>query len=245
MVNADLEIDRLRYLLIARGFTIDETDAICDQASREIADAVVDQLANSMIELASDAANKGANEYVQHMTIRPSANAFVITTYDGQTDFSTPPFPMRDSLLKNPKVAADGTLYKVIPVGAPSERSGKSLSLMDLQDRINDARKQAQSYKDNNSISGGSSPSVGEAVARFSELASKNLANAREQSIRKSQNVRGTSFRTVTSKQDAKTKWIQPEKQRDMTQATANQNELLADTIDSIIMSIIRKYEES
>ena len=245
MVNADLEIDRLRYLLIAKGFTVSETDAICDQASREIADALVDQLADSMMNLASEAVNKGATEYVQQMTIRPRADAFIIGTYDGQTDFSTPPFPMRDVLLKNPKVAADGTLYKVIPVGSPSERSGKSLSLMDLQERINDARKQAQTYKDNHSISGGSSPSIGATVARFSEMASKNLAAAREQKIRKSQDARGTSFRTVTNKQDAGTKWVQPEKDRDMTQATMVQNEILAETADSIIMSIIRKYEEA
>lgn len=51
-------------------------------------------------------------------------------------------------------------------------------------------------------------------------------------------------FRTVTSKQDPTTQWVQPAKEKDFTQEVADINQNLRNSISSAILDIIDSYKE-
>lgn len=52
------------------------------------------------------------------------------------------------------------------------------------------------------------------------------------------------NFRTATSKQNRQTQWVMPEKQKDFTEDLAEINNMLLADHDSVVLDIIRSYEE-
>ena len=66
-------------------------------------------------------------------------------------------------------------------------------------------------------------------------------ARSQEKAVAPSGSVR---FRTVTSKQDPSTQWVQPAKDKDFTSEVAAINSGLTDTLDSAIRDIISSYLE-
>lgn len=52
------------------------------------------------------------------------------------------------------------------------------------------------------------------------------------------------NFRTVTSKQNRNTQWVLPAKEKDFTEDLSQINNLLAESYDSVVLNIIRSYED-
>ena len=155
---------------------------------------------------------KGSAEFINEL--RPRPGAFVLETESGNTDFSTPPYPMLDRLLsKGVKPMKDGSgVYKVIPVG------GKSTPKPDVLSNIFDAQKAvaAERYQ--------------HASSQYNKIIP--------------QGSKGVSFRTATSKQNRNTQWVHPGEEKDFSSDLASINDTLQESHDDIVMSIIRSYEE-
>ena len=120
MSSALVYLDTLRDHLRSRGLDDYSVDAIVEQARRDVDDFVARKTQQAIDSAVDVGTTKGSADFVNE--IRPSDDDFILETESGRTDFTLPPYPNLRNLLKNPKVAKDGTLYKVIPVGAPSTR---------------------------------------------------------------------------------------------------------------------------
>ena len=123
MVNIFLEIERLKTSLRSRGIEPDSVEVIAEKAHTEISLAIRDRLDTAMDLAVQSGVQKDSAEFINEL--RPRPDAFILETSSGQTDFTDPPLPMLDKILsKGAKPMKDGSgVYKIIPVGKPSERS--------------------------------------------------------------------------------------------------------------------------
>lgn len=236
MKSVRFELDKLKYSLMTKGYSEQDANAICEQASMEMDSAIIDAMGNALETVGQEALQKDAWEFVMEMKMVPNGEMYHVGTESGRTDFSLPPYPMLSNLLKNGKVAKDGSLYKVIPVGKPSpNKPGRAISLTDIQSRIDMAKDGAH----NRATDSGSGP------AMFSDMATFRGVGQRKSTINAAISAKGTAveYRTASSKQSP-TKWTLPEKDKDLTQVVDSTNAQLDNTVEHIIMSIVRKYEE-
>jgi hypothetical protein len=134
-----LHLDVLKDHLRSHGHDDYTADAIVEKAKRDIDDFIYKKMQQAISAAVDVGANKGSADFINE--IRPSEDAFELETESGRTDFSLPPYPNLNNLLKNPKVANDGSLYKVIPVGAPSTRQ-MSKSIFDAARSMDVERKE-------------------------------------------------------------------------------------------------------
>ena len=139
MIDKDLELFRLREKLKSKGLSESAIENIVRQADFEIQQKMQDAM-NSAMERAIEAGiDKESSQFINEL--RPAPGAFLLETESGNTAFKEPPFPMLPHLLKNPRVAKDGSLYKVIPVGKSSDSKPKvSNNIFDAQKNINAQR---------------------------------------------------------------------------------------------------------
>lgn len=244
MINPQFELERLRMTLRARGFSESYIEAVLMNASRDISEAISDALAASVDEAAQAGMEMDASEFVSELKTVVQDNSYYITTDSGNLDFSEPPFPMMSSLLKNPKVAKDGSLYKVIPMeDKPRSQKEKFNSLIDIQQVINNSRQTAAETGAQNGpkdINAGAMQFSGTFAARKAAQRDSLLTKA----TRAKTGKQGIKFRTVSSKQDPATQWVQPAKNRDMTPTVNDINMRLRETIENIVVSIVQRYTE-
>ena len=157
MVNIFLEIERLKTTLRSQGIESDNVEVIAAKAHDEIAYAIRDRLDAAMDLAVQSGVQKESAEFINEL--RPRPDAFMLETSSGNTDFSDPPLPMLDRLLsKGAKPMKDGSgVYKVVPVGKPSEKS-----MTPIHSNIFDAQKAiaAERYET--------------AVAEYNKIAPKN-----------------------------------------------------------------------
>jgi hypothetical protein len=213
MVNVFLEIQRLKTTLENRGLDYETVTAIVQKAEREIADSLKNQMDDAMESAIQSGVQKDSAEFINEL--RPRPDAFILETNSGNTDFSTPPYPMLDRLLAGgAKPIKDGSgVYKVIPVGAKNKPKPDILSnIFDTQKAV-----AAERYK--------------QARSQYNKIVP--------------QGSKGVNFRTATSKQNRNTQWVHPGEQKDFTEDLQSINDMLHESHDSIVMSIIRSYEES
>lgn len=131
MVDSYLELQRLRATLISRGFDSSTIEQIIEKAHNEIEQAMASHIEASMDQAISIGVQKESADFINEL--RPAPGAFLLETESSRTDFSDPPYPMLDRLLKNAKPMKDGSgVYKVIPVGEPG--SGKRPIYTDITD---------------------------------------------------------------------------------------------------------------
>lgn len=116
MVNTFLEIERLRSTLRSKGLderTIDEITKNAESEINQALQSIMDEGLERGVQLGVE---KKSIDFINEL--RPRPGAFELDTSSGRTDFSNPPFPMLDFLLKGAKPIKDGSgVYKVIPVG--------------------------------------------------------------------------------------------------------------------------------
>lgn len=239
MVDPILEIDRLRHNLRAKGIAEQLIDTICGQATREISSMITDAVSNAVQEAVAAGIDKDSKDFISEIRASRVGNTFNIVTDSGRTDFSNPPYPMLPWLLKNPKVAKDGSLYKVIPVGSKSSNQ-KLSDITQVQEMINNTRNQSRAQLDNGKdVFSGATTFSGDFAAQKNYT--KNLKT--NQAIQ--ERTGKPTFRTVSSKQDANSQWVLPAKDADMSQDLSNINKNLEIAIENAIISIVQFYTES
>lgn len=123
MVNLFLEIERLKATLRSQGLEEDQINVVAARVESEIQMALKQRLDDAMDLAIQSGVQKDSAQFINDL--RPRPDAFLLETESGITDFTEPPLPMLDKLLaKGAKPMKDGSgVYKVIPVGKPSERS--------------------------------------------------------------------------------------------------------------------------
>jgi len=118
MLNIQLELERLRFSLQARGLSEDTINTTVAKAEQEITSALRQEMNSAMESAIQSGVEKRSAEFINEL--RPSWDAFVLETESSITDFSEPPMPMLDRLLASgAKPMADGSgVYKIIPIGS-------------------------------------------------------------------------------------------------------------------------------
>lgn len=153
MTNKDLELFRLREKLKSKGLSESAIENIVRQADIEIQQKMQDAMKDAMDQAIEAGVEKESASFINEL--RPAPGAFILETESGNTSFKEPPFPMLPYLLRNPKIAKDGTLYKVIPVGASSDNKPKiSNNIFDAQKNINAKRIEEAKERKTGKISG-------------------------------------------------------------------------------------------
>jgi len=239
MLDANAEIARLRQKLQIKSLSDDVIDSICDEAANEINMLTSDLLADAM--LTAVELGKDSDEFISEVKAIRYSNFFSIGTESGRTDFSEPPFPMLPKLLKNAKVAKDGSLYKVIPIKNKTDNRVNN-TIESAMINIENARQLAKNNSNNDAInSSNQSPDATKGMSTITAM--QNMAKMSKN--RKNTNTRqtATSFRTASSKQDASVKWVNPGKEADMSNIIRNINDNLHDSIDKVISDVITKYD--
>jgi len=156
MINKEFELDRLRTTLRTRGLDTNIVDQIVDKARAEIDNAMSSRLSEAMAAAIAAGVEKRSAEFINDL--QPAPNAFQLETESGNTDFSTPPYPMLSRLLKEAKPMADGSgVYKVIPVGSSkTQRPRISDNIFDTQKAIAAQRAEAAKRQYNKMAPAGS-----------------------------------------------------------------------------------------
>ena len=135
MVSTFLDLERLRSTLKTKGLDEETITGILAQADQELQAELKQLMDNAMDQAIQAGVAKSSAEFINDL--RPSPSAFLLETESGKTDFSDPPFPMLDSLLKGAKPTKDGSgLYKVIPVGKPGNKKQFFSDIIDAQKAI-------------------------------------------------------------------------------------------------------------
>jgi len=238
-VNANFELQQLRQRLLSAGYSDDEADDVCRYAAAEIGDGIADAVADALNEAEQAGLALGALDFMSELQAVPTGDIFQITTDSGRTDFSEPPFPMMSRLLRNAKVAKDGSRYKHIPI--ENKKAGMpSTSYQVAQDR--QAQLEAAKQRLNDEIGKGiQSPDVSRPARAYADAYRQNRQP--KHSERRSARSNDVSFKTVSSKQDPSTSWVLPPKEQDMTGTLMNINANLRSSIEEIVRQAIMKYQ--
>jgi len=247
MLDARAEIDLLRQRLRMRNMSEDLADSICDDVAREISIVTSDLLADAMNDAVNLGGDVGSEEMIEELRAVRSGPSFEIITDSGKTDFSEPPFPMLPRFLKNAKVAADGSLYKVIPIKDKTQGSdsSKAVTVEAALRNINSARRIAKQERDKlrESDRVGVTPDAMKGMDTFASMHSINRSRKLKDDKR-NQDGPLINFRTASSKQDPSKKWVMPGKIRDVGSPLREINMNLQDNIDRAIQETIRKHED-
>lgn len=149
-----IELDKFKQDMRLRGRPEEVVSVVIRGAQQQIVKAV-DQIINNYIsEAKQEGIAKGVDDFVQQLRATHLGSSYSIITDSGKTDFTTPPFPMLPKLLKNAKVAKDGSTYKVIPM-KPNKNKKKSRSTVDIMRQINAERKATRQEQEIEKNSGG------------------------------------------------------------------------------------------
>jgi len=212
MINIPFELERLRVTLRNKGLDARAIETIVSKAGREISESFGEQ-GDAAMQLAIEAGvAQRSPEFINELILDP--NNMELRTESGNTEFTNPPFPMLDKLLKNAKPMKDGSgVYKIIPVGSTGNDKPK------VSTNIYDAYKQINAER------------VENAKRQYVAISPKGSKGA-------------VQFRTATSKQDPNEAWVLPAKTKDFTNDMSSINKELQDTMDEKIRDILRSYME-
>lgn len=245
MLDANAEIERLRQRLKFKNLSDSVIDEICDDVSREIRMRTSDILADAMNEAVNAGGDIASVEFIDELKAVRSGRSIDIITESGKTDFSEPPFPMLPNLLKNAKVAKDGSLYKVIPMRQKSTNNNDTAMAVTTEAayrNIENARRVAKDEREQTHRQG-SSPDALKGMDTFSAMQAISKSRQRQSKAKTKTVEPAVSFRTASSKQDASTQWVQPGRNVNMSGTLNNINDRLHDSIDRAIEEVIRAHE--
>lgn len=242
MLDANAEIARLRQRLRFKNLSEKAIDEICDEAAAEISVTTGNLLADAMNEAVNAGGDAMSVDFIDQIRAVRLGPSYQITTDSGKTDFSEAPFPMLPSLLKNAKVAKDGSLYKVIPikqkVSQSDSRTAKTTT--NAMENINNARRAAKDARDNTARTHASP----DAMKGMDTVAAMQQMNKQRTAAKEKPSEPVINFRTASSKQDPNTQWVHPGRKVDMSRQLGEINNNLQDAIDRAIDEIIRRFEE-
>ena len=240
MINPDFELERLRWNLQNRDLTQYEIDTVCRQASEDVNAIILDIISNAASEAVSHAESIEAWDFISDMDVGQDGWVYVVKTKSGLTDYSIDAVHNLPNLLKNAKTAADGSKYKVIPMKEKSNKRVIGTSSADVMAAQTDAANAArQSLRDRQ---GDRSARANVMAENFRQQIAQRM-QARKEDDKRTEGPT-TGFRTATSKQDAASQWVIPEKNRDMTQYLLDLNDRIKSTVEDSVMQIINSYQQ-
>jgi len=240
MINPQFEIDRLRHSLIFNGYDQREADVIVENAHSDMNNMISEIVGEAISEAIRIASELGVNDFAKQLRAVKMGGTYTIVTDSGKVDYSEPARPMLGNLLKNAKVAKDGSLYKVIPIKVKPRLT----NIFDVQQGIDESRKAImESVKTDNERS----VSVVKHAGAFSGLAqAKEFINRRNE-LKKQKledKTEEVKFRTASSKQDAGKMWVQPPKDKNLSTILVDINRKLEDDIQGAVSELVKAYEE-
>lgn len=243
MIDPNSEISQLRQRLRFKNLSEKVIDSICDDISKEISVITSDILADAM----NDAVNAGGDamstDFIDEVRAIRSGASFDIITDSGQTDFSEQPFPMLPRLLKNAKIAKDGSLYKVIPIRQKSSNNQNAAKTTEAAyANIEQARRRAKDER-GETPRDSSSPDAMKGMDTVAAMQAMSKSRQKSAKIREKNTEPVINFRVASSKQNAATQWVNPGRKIDMSSALSNINAGLHDSIDRAIEEVIRRHE--
>lgn len=221
------KINDLRRYLESMGLNHGDVDDVCRNATQEINNKVRLIVESAVLDAENQGSAMGADEFLSQIKLDADSGYVQISTDSGELDFSMPPTPMLPWLLKNPKIAKDGSRYKIIPVGAGTTQKPKPMA------------------KD---IAAGLSAltSEGSSVENMAQqMAQVFTAGALKQSpLRQEPRAAGeVSFRVASDKQDATRQWVAPAKDLDLTGLIMDINNRMREEIDKACDEVVSKYQ--
>ncbi len=145
MLDMAVELDKFRQDMRLRGRPEDIISVVVEAAQTEIVQAVDAAINSHMDEARAEGLAKGVDDFVDQLRATRLGTSYNITTDSGQTDFTVPPFPMLPKLLKNAKVAKDGSLYKVIPVKQKPKKQARTT--VEIMQQMNESRRISKEEK--------------------------------------------------------------------------------------------------
>lgn len=236
MINPDFELDRLRWHLQDREWLSQEIDEIVYAASDEINNVILDVISNASATAITHAEEIGAEDFISDINIVQEGSIYLIGTRSGRTDYSVAKVENLPNLLKNGKLAADGSIYRVIPIKEKTNKIPTS-SFQVMKSRQEQIQKTRETIIQNNKASRSDRANI--MADQFRQNLSKTLVPRKSNTSE----VGGTtSFRTASSKQNPETSWVIPEKDRDMTQYLIDLNDRIKETIEESVLTIINFY---
>lgn len=223
-------ITKLQNALVVQGKSADRIYEIVYNAEQELNTAILDIVTDSLQQVLQIAVEYGMDEFINNISIQPVNGVFEITAIDGKTNYTEPAIEMLPKILQNGKVSKkDGSIYKVIPL--PIIRGEKRRSLSNIEavsmraEEIKQAKQSRQLDLD-----------AGRMTRQFTSSMPAVKVNVEETpSI-------GKDFRTASSKQDSSTRWVKPEKKKDITFDLLNINQMMVVRIESATRYIVNKY---
>lgn len=206
-----------QFMLELSHLSIEEQEDMRQQIVGDIS-SVIKSLVSSAI---SELQDLGVEDAITHLELSGVSGYPELRSDTGNFDFSTPPTPMLPWLLKNAKVAKDGTLYKRIPIGGGGSKEKRTKDISSGIDRMN-------------------------SISPMEDMASEMAAsfNAGATPIKKMVEKQGgeVHFRTATSKQDPSKDWVLPSKEQNLSFQVQAINQRLRADIDLEVEAIIRGY---
>ena len=232
MINPQNQLDQLRRTLQQKGLSDEDIRFLVDQAAQDISVALVDLAYDTLNSMEQLGIQTKSTEFATDLVMDISPVDINIRTFSGRSDFSEPPFPMMPRLLKNAKVAKDGSLYKVIPIQSKSVPTNSIIEAQMALQKMNEVKRnslkeQARAKRELPTLSTEPGLSVRDYLAKRKH----------------SQQVTATHFRTVSSKQDPATQWVNPGKDLNFSKDIHEANAQLQQRASEIISDIIKMYE--
>lgn len=212
------KLSNFRAKLESMGMAPADVQQYLEAAGRDIQDSVRGIVGDAVREAADMGQNRNAEDFLSEVSLDVESGYVQVTTDSTNTDFSKAPFPMLPWLLKNAKIAADGSRYKVIPVGAKSDRPRKPVKnieagLASLQDS--------------------SKRGVGDMAADLAAAFGMGANNKIKPPDSVSSGASKPSFRIASSKQDPNAKWVTPAKDLDLSGSIMEINLKIRQRIDA------------
>lgn len=225
MISA--KINALRQSLRYLGLSALEADDLCRSAAEEISQGMMSIVESAVVDIENQGAAIQADEFLAQIRLDAESGYVQVSTDTGVLDFSTPPTPMLPWLLKNAKVAKDGSRYKVIPVGSSTGSKPKP------------AAKDIAAGLSAMTAEGSTAESMAQMMAQsFTGGAVKGPQNRQEP-----RSAAKPEFRVASDKQDPTRQWVAPAKDLDMTGAVMQVNDRIRDEVDRLCDQVIARYE--
>ena len=225
MISAKL--NSLRQNLQYMGLSALEADDVCRKAEQEISEGMKSIVESAVLDIENQGAAIQADEFLAQIRLDANSGYVQISTDSGDFDFSLPPTPMLPWLLKNAKIAKDGSRYKIIPVGSSTGSKPKPAA---------------------RDIAAGLSAmsSEGSTVESMAQMMAQSFTGGAIIGLQVRQEPRSAAkpeFRIASDKQDATRQWVAPAKDLDMTGAVMQVNDRIRDEVDKLCDQVIARYE--
>jgi hypothetical protein len=221
------KIQNLKQSMISMGVSYSVAQVMCNEAELEIVQEMKNIVEVAVYDVVNIGSGMDADEFLAQISLNHENGYVQIGTDSGTLDFSRPKTPMLPWLLKNAKVAKDGSRYKVIPVGSSKDDKPKKQA-KDISSGISSMMQARPSKLEN----------MAQQISQQFNVSASRPTNRTEVKTMNTSN----EFRVASDKQDPDTNWVLPEKKLDLSGAVMEINNRIRDDINRIADGIVNQY---